>query len=102
MKCLYGFKSSMSTCILLSILKNIQKRKVTMIAYQIKILHVHSVMLILMLSRKYGLSYAAMLFLLGLRHLCYTMKAYAFAGCCLKTGKQAAILTGPSTIWTDM
>lgn len=55
-----------------------------------------------MLSRKYGLSYAAMLFLLGLGHLCYTMKAYAFAGCCLKTGKQAAILTGPSTIWTDM
>lgn len=92
----------MSTCILLSILKNIQKRKVTRIGYQIKILHVHSVMLILMLSRKYGLSYAAMLFLLGLRHLCYTMKAYAFAGCCLKTGKQAAILTGPSTIWTDM
>lgn len=92
----------MSTCILLSILKNIQKRKVTRIAYQIKILHVHSVMLILMLSRKYGLSNAAMLFLLGLRHFCYTMKAYAFAGCCLKTGKQAAILTGPSTIWTDM
>lgn len=46
MKCLYGFKLSMSTCILLSILKNIQKRKVTRIAYQIKILHVHSVMLI--------------------------------------------------------